>query len=102
MTPDFKIDGEFGALTEIYSSDGTELLSRTKLGSNNLTKGLYTTTKYSKSKPVTESTDLKNIGKIDEKKILGLMTPEVITDKNTREKAITKDNQTFTSKELKN
>lgn len=112
MEPDFKIDGNFGALTEIYTADGKKLLSRTKLGSGNLTKGLYTTTKYSDSKPSTESTDLSNIYMQDDisgqfpnsLRILRLLSPEVHSYKKEvfKNNAIEKDNQTFASKEVKN
>ena len=112
MTPDFKIDGDFGALTEKYTSDGKELISKTKLGAIYLTKGLYTTTEYSNSKPVKETTYLKDMQKIKisqgnlphAEKILGIMSPELRIYKNDKFKnnAISIDNQTFASKELKN
>lgn len=110
MTPDFQIDGDFGALTEKYNADGTQLLSRTKLGGIYLTKGLYTTTEYSDAKPVKETTDLKDIYKTIQEdlphttRILGLMSPEARIYQNDKAKnnAIANDNQTFASKELKN
>lgn len=112
MTPDFKIDGDFGALTEKYTSDGKELISKTKLGAIYLTKGLYTTTEYSNSKPVKETTYLKDMQRIKisqgnlphAEKILGIMSPELRIYKNDKFKnnAISIDNQTFASKELKN
>ena len=112
MTPEFIINGDFGALTEKYTADGKQVLSRTKLGSSYLTKGLYTTTEYLNSKPKTETTDLRDINKITivpgdlahSEKILGLISPEARLYKNEelKNKAINMDSQTYTAKELKN